>query len=357
LENLRTEKISQRMKASTLVPDAHTKPPAANQHEVDPNTWHDLNYHYIAIVVLVLSCLSLILFYFGHSKGRPNVISGTVIVATGLTPARKVYVQVSCMGQVIFTTPIIDSDIAQFDASFSWSFRGRKQDVILEEDITFDVIEANRSHKTDHSDRSIFAQDVSMDTLLSVGVGHLVTRTLSDHSGHSLEVAVGLYSNNHYMSLLDDLNVAAQQNRRKISFWTRLSAMPVGVFIIASSFKEAMKTVGLHSKDSLWGRATATALPVVDMLTGAYFLYASFQGFKINGHINLPLAWSVCLGVIGYMSTAGRWLVVDVTGSHVWRLITVIALCLGFLMADLRGEPGSGWLSYLGRCIFTPFQP
>jgi hypothetical protein len=103
----------------------------------------------------------------------------------------------------------------------------------------------------------------------------------------------------------------------------------------------------------------------VDAITGLYFIWQSSQFYlaALGVHVDeslrprsLSFAWSLCLGVLGYMAAAGRYLGTAYDFSHWLRIGLVSGLFLGYVVADMRGEPGCGWLSYPGRLIFTHYS-
>jgi len=299
--------------------------------------------HQLSLAAVALALVILALFWFmGRAKAKPNVISGSIVSLEGLEGKRKIYAQVSCLAETIATTPIVESDNTLWNTSFLWSFRGRKEGIVLKDDLTFEVFEA--SHDTPKSsDKKLFSVDLAINTLLDSGVGSETTRELFGPQGQKLHVTAGVYCNNKYFSIFDRLSVSWQNESRKISFWTRLLTLPIGLYLLYSSFVDARAAVAFQPR----------TLALVDALVGVYFLWQSSQSAFPQ---SLSFNWSLCLAVVGYMLAAGRWLEKSTDASHWVRVGSVAGLSVGFILADLRGEPGSGWLSYPGRLIFTPYN-
>ena len=305
----------------------------------------------VGIAALLATTFALLLF-FGRAKGKPNVISGCVVSAEGLNRKKKVYVQISCLAAPIDTTPLVKPDKATWNYNFTWSFRGRKEEVVLKDHITFDIYEANGSNPAP-GDKKIASVDLAVKALLEAGIGFQLTRNLSGSAGQTLTVSAGLYSNNIYLKFLDRLSVSWQQERRKVSFWTRIITLPIAAYIFYSGLKDT------YQADKFWPRLLAIA----DCVTGVYFLwqcshfYLAALGIQLSESLqpkSLSFAWSLCLAVMGYMVTAGRWL--GTNGSHGLRVYAVCLLFVGYLVSDLRGEPGHGWLSMPGRLVFTQYS-
>lgn len=307
----------------------------------------------IAIAALLVGVF-ILLWFFGSAKGKANVISGCVVNAEGLDRKKKVYVQISCMAEKVSTTSIAKSDNPNWNHHFTWSFRGRKEDVVLKDHLTFDVFEANGS-KPAVGDKKVTSVDLSVKALIDAGIGYQTTRTLSGSAGQTLTVSAGLYSNNIYLKFLDRLNISWQQERRKVSFWTRIITLPIAIYIFYSGLKDTV-----HA-EKFWPRMLAIA----DCATGVYFLwqcshfYLAALGIQLSDAMqpkSLSFAWSLCLAVMGYMITAGKWLSSKTDGSHGIRIYAVGLLFVGYLVSDLRGEPGAGWLSVPGRLVFTQYS-
>ena len=128
----------------------------------------------------------------------------------------------------------------------------------------------------------------------------------------------------------------------------RILTLPVAIFILYSS------AIDVHHATAFWPRTLA----LVDCFIGIYFLFQSASvylnsSFQVK---SIAFAWSLCLAVLGWMYAAGKWLDRKPDLSHWFRMFTVGILFLGYLTADLRGEPGSGWLSVPGRLIFTQYS-
>ena len=317
----------------------------------DPSDAAALNWHLWGPILGGIIVLICILWFIGRSNGRMNYISVKIDKVASLDTKYSVYVSVSCLGRTIHTTSIRKDE--NFNEWFSWSFRSKFYKQVKADHLVFELYESKSGDEPSPGDLKLASFEIPIQTLADAGLGVAVERDLtpsspSSSSNLSLEISATADSVHSWVRKTDRFMRAWRRERTLISFYGRIISGLVAYYVAEPSlaaFKEGRMIVGwFHVGFGLY--FASLMLPHYLDWIGITWL----DKIKVD---SLPAIWAVSFSQSAGMQTANRWF----ENAFVWQDHYGLWAMGGlFVLADLRGEPGCGWLSYAGRCLFGKWR-
>jgi hypothetical protein len=288
--------------------------------------------------------LLLVAAFLGRSDGQPNYLSGKIIGIQGIDPKKQVYVVATLStGQQLKKTHTVFGDRGQFGSRFRFALPVKMD--FKREAVVFEVFSAS-----DTKSFSLGTTEIAMD-VLKERFPESVTRDLKS-SDFSLSVQIGLASVHAFFLHFDRFRRALFHNIRLLSFWTRLFALPVALWIAYDGL----------SRFRSGGRTGVYVQGLGQTVLGLYFLwfsvpfYLGYIGISVLDKFkneSLTFAWGSALSISGYLAATHNWLLKDKEVTIMQRLVHIPLglVAVGYFLADIRGEPGSGWLAWIGKAV------
>ena len=262
----------------------------------------------------------------------------------GLKDAKNVQVIVSCMNETVVSTRSVtcEDGSALFEEIFSWSVSlkdvGRFSSLGI---VCFEIFNAQESEPL-----LITTVEVSVKMLLEEGnVERVEPLRLQDECGVALDLRIGVFSEKGLFHSLNRFKQHWKLRRVEISFWTRLFSsclagvcLFVGAQLVDSDLYLGLTdvVVGSIMGSIMWSHAMSWAgIHILEILKfdvlGVPAIF-SFLSFTIMLALWLVLA----------RASDSKWVCAHIVTTGMTGLTFLL-----FLLAEVRKEPGSGWLRNL----------
>ncbi|KAF4699465.1 hypothetical protein FOZ62_010950 [Perkinsus olseni] len=306
---------------------------------------------WLLIAILVALVLGGLLYYTDymyhkqHYGGMPNKVLGLVLSAALRTKLdRSYYVTVQCGKDeetVLETAARGSSGTIHWNAPFRYSLRPEKaRDFPLRKS----VVKVTLYQSSDDGAKSLGSGEVSCNNLKDVRMtgGAMETFNVNISRFGMVTVKAGLGFSGWSEQKLDRLRASWRKKRSEVSFWTRLLLAPAEAVLLILKGVEGIT----HLHNVILSTYDLFCATTIAMLTLPFLLnYVGLSMFDKLKYKELRWTWAT------YSSLSG-------TGVLLWRVLGTFPafshlalygglglLALLFMLADFRGESGSGVVS------------